>query len=642
VTRLQFTKLFEPTQIGKMRLKNRIVMPPMGTNYTTNRGYVTQRFIDYHEARAKGGVGLIILEITAPCSEGKLISHQVTIADDSYIPELRQLTEVIHKYGARVAPQLHHGGRQINEDVSGHQPVGPSPIPGPSGETPRELTVDEIAEIVQQFGAGARRAKEAGFDGVEVHGAHQYLISSFLSSATNMRKDRYGGTLENKARFLIEILQSIRKEVGPDYPVWVRLNVQEYGMVNGITIEESKRLVPLIIEAGAQAISVSAYGIGSYVMRGPSPDLPGSFVPLAEEIKKVSSVPVIVAGRLDAEIAEQVLEEGKADLVAIGRRLIADPEWPNKVAEGRLDEINPCIGCLECLQRLMFAGSDTACAVNATVGRERECRIQPAGKVKKVVIAGGGPAGMEAARVAALRGHQVVLFEKESKLGGQLNVATIPPHKGDILPLINYLVSQIEKAGVETRLGAEATPELVMESSPDAVVIAAGGIPIIPDIPGADRPNVITASQALSGEADIRQNVVVIGGGMVGCETAHFLAEKGKRVTVIEMLRKMAADMFPIVRRRLIDGLREKKVVMLTGATCEAITEGSVMVTPAEGQKQRIQADTIILAVGYKANDDLFKTLEGKVPEIYCIGDSSEPRRIIDAINEGYRVGLSL
>ncbi len=646
MSKSQFKKLFEPARIGRMKLKNRIVMPPMRTGYEADQGYVSQRLIDYYEARARGGVGLIIVEAAATDSRCKGSASHLAIADDSYIPGFQELVRTIHKHGAKVALQLYHAGREIMESVTGYPPVAPSPIPIPQHEPPHELTIDEIEETVQWFVAGAMRAKKAGFDGVELHGAHGYLIATFLSSATNIRKDKYGGTVENKARFLVELLQAIRKAVGPGYPVWPRLNGQEYGLENGITIEETKQVARMAAYAGAQAIHVSAYGYGSYGILAPSPDLPGFLVPLAEEVKKVSSVPVIAVGRLDPEIAERVLEEGKADLVAMGRRLMADPELPNKVAEGRLDEITPCIGCREC-SRLLAGRENRTCAVNATMGNEREYQIQPADKVKRVVVAGGGPAGMEAARVAALRGHQVMLFEKENRLGGQLNVAALPPHKGDIFPLINYLANQLEKTGVEIRLGTEATSELVTGNKPDAVIVAVGGNPIIPKISGIDRPNVVTAVDALSDEADIGQNVAIIGGGMVGCETGHFLAEKGKKVTIIEILERIAANMMPRVRRRLLDGLREKQVVMLTSTTCDEITESGVIVTTGDGQKQTIQADTVILAIGYKANDDLFKALESKVPEVYCIGDSSQVQRtrvqrILEAINDGYRVGLSL
>ena len=645
VNRTQFKQLFEPVQIGQMQLKNRIVMPPMGTGYAEDEGYVGQRLIDYYEARARGGVGLVIIEVTAPDLQCKG-PRQLTLGDDRYVPGWRELIAAIHKHGAKIAVQLQHSSME-NRDGAYVQ-VGPSPVivptrvMGVSGSPPHELTVDEIGQIVQWFAAATKRAKETGFDGVEVHGAHQYLVASFLSSSTNVRQDRYGGTVENKARFLVEILEAIRETVGSDYPVWPRLNGQEYGVENGVTIEETKQVVPLAVAAGAQAVHVSAYAAGSHVTKAPIVDTPGFLVPLAEEVKKVTNVPVIAVGRLDPELGERILEEGKADLIAIGRRLTADPELPNKVAEGRLDEVIPCTGCMECIERMGAAGQGVSCAINPVTGREREYQIQPAAKTKRVVVVGGGPAGMEAARVVALRGHRVVLFEAESRLGGQLNVAALPPHKGDIAPWVDYEVRQVENAGVEIRLDTEATLGLIEENKPDVVIVASGGIPIVSEIPGADRPSVATAQDVLSGRAEAGQNVVIIGGGMVGCETGHYLAEKGKKIVIIEILKRMASDMAPMARRRLLDGLREKQVTMLTEATCEEIAEGSVTVTTGEGQKDTVQADTVILAVGYQKNDDLLQALEGKVSEVYCIGDSSEPRRITDAVNEGYRTGLSL
>jgi 2,4-dienoyl-CoA reductase-like NADH-dependent reductase (Old Yellow Enzyme family)/thioredoxin reductase len=649
----RFNKILEPTHIGQMKVKNRIVMAPMGTNYAEAGGAVSQRMLDYYEARARGGVGLIIVEGSAPSLQCNISfrgspSYQASLGDDKFIPGWKRLTEAAHKYGARMAIQIMHGTLE-NWDGKLVQ-VGPSPVVVPArimgvfGGPPHELTVEEIAERAGWFASAARRAKEAGFDGVEIHGAHQYIVAAFLSSATNQRKDKYGGSVGNKARFLIEILQAVRREVGSSFPVWVRFNAQEWGVENGITMDETKQMVSLAVEAGAQALHVSAYGAGSYITTAPIPDTAGFLVPLADEVKKLTEVPVIAVGRLDVELGEKILEEGKADLIAIGRRLLADPDLPNKLVEGRLNEVVPCIGCMECIERLAFdeRGEGVTCVVNPALGREKAYQIKPVKKAKKVVVVGGGPAGLEAAIVAGKRGHRVTLLEKEAKLGGQLNIAALPPFKGDILPWIEYLSNQVEKAGAKVELNTDATSEIITKKKPDAVIIATGGTAVMPDIPGIKKSNVVTAQDVLSGKVRIRQNVVIIGGGMVGCETGHYLAEQGKTVTIIEILKRMANDVFFMARRRLMDGLRSKSVTLLTSARCEEIKEGSVLVTTAEGKKETISTDAVVIAVGYNADDGLYKALEGKVPEIRCIGNSAKPRRILEASSEGYQAGLAL
>jgi 2,4-dienoyl-CoA reductase-like NADH-dependent reductase (Old Yellow Enzyme family)/thioredoxin reductase len=639
-----YPKMFEPFQLGRMQLKNRIVLPPMGTGLGSPGGFVSQRTMDYYEARAKGGTGLIIVEGSAPSTRCNF-GNQLCLGTDRHIEGWKNLAEIVHKAGAKIAVQLMHAGTELRDGQP--EQVSPSAVIclprniGINGKPPHELTVDEIQERVQWYADAARRAKEAGLDGVEMHGAHQYIIASFLSGASNVRADKYGGTPENKARFAIEILQAVRKAVGPDYPVWIRLNAAEYGIPNGVTIEETKRIVPLLVDAGAQAIHVSGYGAGSFATKAPISDTPGAILPLAVEVKKVTRVPVIAVGRLDFETGEQALKDGKADLIAIGRRLLADPEIPNKVFENRINDIRPCIGCMECIDRRPNRAPGTMCTINPAAGKEGEYRIQPASKAKKVVVIGSGPAGLEAATVAALRGHKVRLFEKEPILGGLLNVAALPPDKSDIVPWIKYLIREVKKSGVEIRLGTEFNGETIKAMKPDAVVIATGGSPVMPEIPGLSAKNALFAQDVLADKVKTGQNVVILGGGQVGCETGYYLASKGKKVTIIEILPRMAGEMGMMTRRRLMDGLRGKQVTLLTNTKCEEVRPGSVVVS-AEGQKKTYPMDSLIVAVGYKANDDLFKALEGKVPELYRVGDSSQPRGIREAVTEGYKTGLSL
>ena len=644
MTAMTKKKIFEPVRIGAMEIKNRIVLPPMGTGYSEERK-IGSRIIDYYEARARGGTGLIITEGIAPGvkSQGP---RQLSLGDDQDLSGWRKLVDAVHRHGAKIAVQLHHAGYEHRDGA--FVQVAPSAIKVPGrmigvmGQLPHELTVDEIGEIVRWHADATRRAKEVGIDAVEIHSAHQYLIASFLSSASNKRQDQYGGTLENKSRLLIEIIEAMKAAVGPDYPIWPRINVCEYGVEDGITVEESRKVVPLAVKAGAQAIHASAYAAFSFITKAPLPDTASFLVPLAEEVKKVTDVPVIAVGRLDLETGEKALLEGKADLIAIGRRLIADPELPNKAAEGRTDEIKACIGCFECIERLGSRNEGLICTINPATGQEGVRLIQPAARVKNVWVIGSGPAGLEAARVAALRGHKVTLLEKDQKLGGQLNIAALPPNKGDILPWLNYLTHQLELTGVKIRLRTEVTPELVAEEKPDVVILALGGVPITPDIPGINGPQVATAQDILNGKKKTGQEVVVIGGGLVGCETGHYLAEKGKKVTIIEMLKRMANEMGPMVRRRLMDGLKQYQVAMLTEAKCQEISAAGVTVMTADGGKTLFPADTVVLAVGYHTNDHLFKTLQGRVPEIHCVGDSSQPQGIMEAVRDGYLAGLAI
>jgi 2,4-dienoyl-CoA reductase-like NADH-dependent reductase (Old Yellow Enzyme family)/thioredoxin reductase len=647
----RFVKLFQPVSIGQMSIRNRLVMPPMGTNYATLDGYVTQRSKDYYEARARGGVGLIIVEVTCVDSPvGKTIIRQLAIDDDKFIPGLRELAQTIQRHGAKAAVQLHHAGRAAKMSFTRMQPVAPSAIPDPGGYLsgggylPRELTPSEIAQVVARFAAGAERTKRAGFDGVEIHAAHHYLISQFLSSASNKRQAPYGGELRNRARLLLEVIGAIREAVGKSYPVWCRLNGMEYGIKDGITLEETLEIARLAQEAGVDAIHVSAWPIPVY--RFPAmAEPPGNMVHLAEAVKKVVTVPVIAVGKITPEVGERVLQEGKADLIAMGKALIADPELPNKLASGRLEDIIPCIGCIYCHDTLRDFGTEDGylcCAVNTMTGREREYAITAARKTKRVLVVGGGPAGMEAARVARLRGHAVMLYEKGRRLGGQLLLARVPPHKDGIDVLINYLAGQVTKLGVNVELGKEVTPQLVEELKPDAVILATGARPLIPEIPGIDRENVVLAEEALAGNARVGDRVVVIGGGLVGCETAEFLVAKAKVVTIVEMLPELAKGVGMDTRRLLLERLAAKGVSMLTGVRCKRVTDRGLTIITGEGKTHTLPVDTIVLAAGAKPNQELFPPLRSMVSEIYLVGDCREPRRILEDIHEASQVARLL
>jgi 2,4-dienoyl-CoA reductase-like NADH-dependent reductase (Old Yellow Enzyme family)/thioredoxin reductase len=626
-----------------MELRNRIVMPPVATQYGSEEGYVTERTKNHYEARARGGAALIIVEYTYVHPRGQARANQLGISDDKFLPGLRELVQVIHKHGAKAAIQLHHAGRMAKSALTGMQPVAPSAVPSRSGEVPKELTVDEIADIVAAFGEAAIRAKTVGFDGVEIHGAHGYLIDQFLSPSTNKRQDSYGGDLPNRARFLIEVIKAVRGVVGSDYPVWCRINGKEYGVEEGTSLEDAQETARMAQEAGADAIHVSAGGPGNPTSLTSPTFAPAVIADLAQGIKKAVSVPVIAVGRITAEAAERVLAEGKADLIAIGKGLLADPELPNKVASGRLEDIVPCTVCMGCLDDLSSpAVAGIRCQVNATLGREAEYRIVPAREPRKVLVVGGGPAGMEAARVAAFRGHQVTLWEGKSRLGGQLVQAAIPPHKDRIGPLTRYLQTQLNKLEVKIELGKEATAAMIEEFRPEVVVLATGARPLLPDIPGLDRTHVVQAGDVLEGKVGVGNKVVVIGGELVGCETAEFLADKGKRVTVTRRGPEMALRVGPTLRRFFLDRLREKGVTLLTEIIYNEVTPRGLVVTTKEGERRTIEADAIVLAAGAIPNRGLYEEIKGKAPEVYLVGDCVEPRTIRDAIAEGYRIALEI
>ena len=522
--------------------------------------------------------------------------------------------------------------------------MAPSAIPHLDRDMPRELSIAEIGAIVDKFTAGAERAQKAGFDGIEIQATHGYLLTEFLSPDSNKRQDAYGGHLRNRARLLLDIVTAVRDRVGADYPVWVRLTAQQFHTDNGITLEEAQQVARWLEEAGVVALNVSAdyyqsnmrmpwKVAGEKLPHPPMAHPHGFLVPLAAEIKKVVNIPVMAVGWMSPETGEQALREGKIDMVVMGRSLLADPEIPNKVASGKLDDIRPCIGCLICQVDI---DKGVRCTVNATVGREHEYPIVPAKKKKRVVVVGGGPAGLEAARVAALRGHEVTLFDKETSLGGQLLVASFPPHKGVLAKLANYLNARVEQLGIKVKLGKEATPEIILKAKPDAVVVATGVTRSVPKLPGIEMAKVVDAADVLTSRTEVGDKVVVIGGGVVGCETAEFLADKGKEVTIVEMLDDLAAGMERWHRQYLLERLDLLGVTILTRTRAEAVQAEGLIVSTESRPKQVLPADTIVLATGATPNQELYRQLSGKVPEIYLVGDCVEPRHIVEAIAEGF------
>lgn len=643
---LKYPKLFEPGMIGKMRVKNRIVLPPCTTNFAGPFGEVTDRLIKYYAERARGGAGLIIIENTqVKYPEGKNVSCQLRLDDDKYIPGCQELAEALHLYGAKVFQQIHHAGRQPH-NTEGVQPTAPSAIPCGFLQIPvRELTSDEIWDLVERFSETALRVKKSGMDGVEFHGAHGYLIGQFMSPHTNQRIDEWGGTFERRMKFLMEIIKRSRQKVGPDFPLCLRYSADEF-VSGGLTLNDTKEIARMVEGAGIDVLHVSA---GIYesmpTLLEPMRYEEGWRVYLAEEIKRVVKIPVITVGQIKTPaFAERILKEGKADFVALGRPLIADPEWPRKAAEGRDEDIRKCISCnTGCIGAHVFYDLYMRCTVNPVVGREREegwVHLKPAQQKKRVMVVGGGPGGMEAARVAALRGHEVILYEKEGELGGQLQVAAAPPGRDKLNYIMEYYSHQLGKAGVKFELGKEVDEKLIREAKPDVLIIATGAQPFMPDIPCAWGENILMFWDVLSGKVKVPgEKVVVAGGGTVGCEISLYLAERGKKVTIIEMLEELAVDEEPITRFDLLENqLPEAGIQSFTRRTITEIADKGVTVLDPHGRKSVIEADSVVIALGTKSVETLADKAHDIVPEVYVIGDSKQPRKVIDAIYEGAAV----
>jgi len=671
--------------IGRLGLKNRMIVTAMGVSLANEDGTVSDRLVDYHAAQASGGAALIVMGVTGVAwPVGAVQPNQTAISDDRFLPGLARLVEAVHAKGAKIAAQLHHGGLVASHSAQdGHPLWGPALPPPFAGDFPDYFLPDEMAAFaggvlptvkvleesdialaVRQFADAAVRAQRAGFDGVEIHGGHGYLLSSFMSPSTNTRTDSYGGTLENRARLLIDVVRAVRSAVGPDFAVWVKLDSREIGKKGGITIDDACSVAPWVEQAGADAITVTAYhdvGQGKLHSASNIPHEPGAHLDAAKAIKAVLSVPVIASGRVEMDVAERALAAGGFDFLAMGRKLLADPELPNKLADGRIDDVRPCIYCYTCVSTA-YLRETVRCAVRPETAFEGRDWL-PSRARRRIVVIGGGPGGMEAARRLALIGDEVILLEKSDRLGGTLRFAGLAYEPNE--RLLDWLRRQVESSDVDVRLGVEATPELVASLAPDLVMVATGAVRDMPAIPGSDRDNVFsgddlrammlgetsntlrrktswatrmatklgaatgaTANLELVRKATRRwmplgQHIVIIGGELVGLELAEFLVERDRTVTVVGETAKFGGGLLLVRRMRLIAELREHGVAMHPGASQIAIGNRDVTFAGASGASHAVPYDHVIVATGAHGDTGLAAQLRAAGLAVVAFGDAT-------------------
>ena len=655
---MKFNNVFSKGKIGNIEVKNRVVMPAMGVGLSNSDGTPSDKMIGYYEERAKGGVGLIITEITRVNDEhGVGEIHQLCVTKDEHIEPLKKFAHTIHKHGTKVFAQLHHPGRQTFSGMIGGQPVvAPSPIKcGVCQQETRALTTEEIKSLVKDFVKGAQRVKAAGIDGVELHGAHGYLINQFLSPYTNKRKDEYGGSFENRMRFIKEIISGIKETCG-DYPISVRISADEFlGAVGipekGIDLEEGVKIAKYLEKLGIDVINVSA---GTYETMNTTIE-PISFPQgwkshLSKAIKEAIDIPVIVTNVIKKpDFADELIESGLADFVALGRAHLADPEWANKAKEGREEEIRYCISCLHCVETLLTKvlpeGGLLECACNPRLGRELDFNdLKKNGSGKVVAVIGAGPSGMEAARILALRGFKPVILEKQNQVGGQLQLANKPPHKDKVTWLIDNMLNQLNKLGVEIRLNEDVSIDVLKKLNPYAVFVATGSNPLVPPIEGSEKENVCTAWDILSGKVKLEsKKVAVIGSGMTGLETSELLAEQGNKVSVIEMLDKIGPgahiqNLLDVTMR-----LNEYGAEMLPSHKLQKITDMKVVLEDLINTKVvEKEVDHVVLSIGSIPNNGLVEDIKANFHNVKIIGDANGIGKIVHAISAGFEEGYNL
>ncbi len=633
--------LFSPLTIGTMEVKNRLAMAPLGAVFFTMDGALRRELCDLILARARGGVGMIIL---ADAGMGfTLLDHE---GDEEQTEKLvaaaRELVEEVHAEGVRIGVQIHHSGRQLDFPVPGVEPVAPSPIPwSKRSGVPRELTGPEIEGLIERYARAAVLVKEAGFDFVEVKACHGYLLSSFLSPHSNRRTDAYGGGLEGRAKITLEIIRRIRKVTGGGLLMSCRFNGSDH-VEGGVGIEEAKSFARLLVRGGVDFLNVTAGVYGSYPVIVPPYDVPqGCYVHLAEAIKKEVHVPIVAVGRIkDPQMAEEILQAGKADMVAMGRALLADPDFPKKARQGAFTEIRRCIACNQGCQDKITG--ETTCLVNPAAAREKAMAVTPAARVKKVLVIGGGPAGMEAARVAALRGHRVTLYEKERELGGQWTLAAIPNGKQEFSDLTAYLSGELRRLEVKVHLGRAFTADMIAGEGPDAAVLATGSAPVRPAIPGIESAAVFPAAEILAKGGAPGEEILVLGGNALGLETAAFVAAPGKKVTVVEMMANAGRDLGATVRSHLRRRLSLLKVEVLTSTQVVEIAGRTILLKDGAGREWRREFDTVVVAAGARSIRDLEGPLQEKVREVYIVGDAVQPRNGLLAMREGAEASLKI